>query len=612
MNRVADGERYRPIGDYGFLSDCHSVALVSREGSVDWCCMPRVDSASVFGRLLDAERGGHCTIQTDAEAVTSRRYLGDSLVLETTIRCSAGEARILDCFTMRESGAERPNRQLLRVVEGIRGWMELSFLAAIRFDYGEIKPWLQRRGVGAYSAIGGNDGLLVRSDVDLDRSDSHDLLARFHIRAGQRVRFSLEYLPPHEVEAASLGRTDATELDRRLDETIEWWKGWSARIQLDGLDAAAAKRSATILKGLQNAPTGAIVAAPTTSLPESDNGERNWDYRYSWIRDSAFTVRSLASLGLDAEADRFRRFVERSAAGSTETLQIVYGVGGERRLTEQELEALEGYRGIAPVRIGNAAARQVQLDVYGELLDLAWRWHRRGSSPDDDYWRFLVELVDAAADRWSEPDRGIWELRGEPRHFVHSKVMCWAALDRGIKLADECIRRAPTRRWRTARDEVRAAVEDQGYDTDRGVFVQAFGSSALDGALLLLPSVGFLPYDDPRMVRTTDAIRRELDDGKGLILRYPHGDDHLSSDEGAFVTCSFWLVECLARQGRVQEARELFDRVSSCGSDLGLFPEEYDPRRGEPLGNYPQGLSHLSHIAAAVALARPDLPVAPG
>jgi len=608
---VADAERYRPIGDYGLLSDCHSAALVSHEGSIDWCCMPRVDSASVFGRLLDAERGGCCVIRAGTDAVISRRYLGDSLVLETTLRCSAGEARILDCFTMRKSDDERPHRQLLRVVEGIRGWMRLEFLAAIRFDYGEIKPWLRRRGVGAYSAIGGNDGMLVSSDVELERSDNHDLVASFSIRAGQRARFSLEYLEPHRLEAVEVGRTDAGELDRRLDETIDWWHRWSGGIGLDGLDAAAARRSATILKGLQNGPTGAIVAAPTTSLPESANGERNWDYRFSWIRDSAFTVRSLASLGLDTEADHFRRFVERSAAGSTETLQIVYGVGGERRLTELEIDGLEGWRGIGPVRIGNAAAKQVQLDVYGELLDLAWRWHRRGSSPDDDYWRFLVELVDAAAERWREPDRGIWELRGEARHFVHSKVMCWAALDRGIRLAEECLRRAPTRRWRAARDKVRQAVERDGYDADRGVFVQAFGSKALDGALLLLPSVEFLPYDDPRMVRTTDAIRQELDDGNGLILRYPRGSDDLASDEGAFVTCSFWLVECLARQGRAQDARELFDQVASCGSDLGLFAEEYDSRRGEPLGNYPQGLSHLSHIAAAVALANPDLAAAP-
>jgi GH15 family glucan-1,4-alpha-glucosidase len=349
---VADAQRYWPIGDYGFLSDCHSVALVSREGSIDWCCMPRVDSASVFGRLLDAERGGCCTIQTDAEAVTSRRYPGDSLVLETTIGCSAGEARILDCFSMRETGA--------------------------------------------YSVIGGNDGLLVTSDVDLERSDNHDLVASFNIRAGQRVRFSLQYLPPHRLDLASVGRADA------------------------------------------------------------------------------------------------------------------------------------------------------------------------------------------------------------------------AALDRGVKLADECVRRAPTRRWRVARDEIREAVERDGYDADRGVFVQSFGSKALDGALLLLPSVEFLPYDDPRMVRTTDAIRRELDDGNGLILRYPRGDDDLKGEEGAFVTCSFWLVECLARQGRVQDARELFDRVAACGSDLGLFSEEYDAKRGDPVGNYPQGLSHLSHIAAAVALARPDLPGAPG
>jgi GH15 family glucan-1,4-alpha-glucosidase len=282
----------------------------------------------------------------------------------------------------------------------------------------------------------------------------------------------------------------------------------------------------------------------------------------------------------------------------------MYGVGGERRLTELVLDGLEGYRGVGPVRIGNAAAKQLQLDVYGELLDLAWRWHQRGRSPDDDYWRFLLELVDAAAERWQEPDRGLWELRGEPRHFVHSKVLCWVALDRGLKLAEECLRQAPTRRWHKTRDEIRAAVEHDGYDSDRGVFVQSFGSRELDAALLLLPSVDFVAYDDPRMLRTADAIGRELDDGHGLIRRY-RGDDHLQGHEGAFVTCSFWLAECLAHQGRIQEARELFDRAASCGSDLGLFSEEYDGGSGELLGNYPQGLSHLSHIAAAVALAQP-------
>jgi GH15 family glucan-1,4-alpha-glucosidase len=598
------GDRYRPIGDYAFLSDCHSVALVSREGSIDWCCMPRVDSASVFGRLLDADRGGFCTVRVDEDVPVSRRYLDEGLVLETTFRGPSGEARLLDCFTMRRGGAHAPYRQLLRVVEGVRGWLPFQFHAAIRFDYGEVQPWVKRRGVGVYTAIGGNDGLLVSADVDLERADQHDIMATVAIRAGQRLRFSLEYRPAEELDHAGVHGPDAGELDARLEETLAWWRRWSEQIGLDSPDAPAARRSAVVLKGLQNAPTGAIAAAPTTSLPESRDGERNWDYRYSWVRDSAFTVRSLAALGLDAEADGFRRFIERSAAGSTDNLQIAYGVSGERRLTELVVDVLEGYRGIGPVRIGNAAAKQTQLDVYGELLDLAWRWHQRGRSPDDDYWRFLLELVDAAAERWQEPDRGLWELRGPPRHFVHSKAMCWVALDRGLKLAEECLRKAPSRRWHKAREEIRTAVESDGYDPDRGVFVQAFGSKALDAALLLLPSVDFVTYDDPRMLRTADAIRTELDDGHGLIRRY-RNDDHLAGEEGAFVTCSFWLAECLAHQGRMQEARELFDRVASCGSDLGLFPEEYSSDRRELLGNYPQGLSHLSHIAAAVALAQP-------
>ena len=598
------GDRYRPIGDYALLSDCHSVALVSGEGSVDWCCMPRVDSASVFGRLLDADRGGFCSIRVDEDVPVSRRYLDEGLVLETTFRGPSGEARLLDCFTMRQGGAQRPYRQLLRVVEGVRGWLPFRFHAAIRFDYGEVQPWVKRRGVGVYTAIGGNDGMLVSSDVELERADQHDIAATVNVRAGQRLHFSLEYLPAQDLDRPGLGGPDVSQLDARLEETLAWWRRWSEQIRLESPDAPAARRSAVVLKGLQNAPTGAIAAAPTTSLPESRDGDRNWDYRFSWVRDSAFTVRSLAALGLDAEADGFRRFIERSAAGSTDNLQIAYGVSGERRLTELVVDGLEGYEGIGPVRIGNAAAKQTQLDVYGELLDLAWRWHQRGRSPDDDYWRFLLELVDAAADRWQEPDRGLWELRGPPRHFVHSKVLCWVALDRGLKLAEECLRRAPTRRWHKAREEVRTAVESEGYDADRGVFVQAFGSKALDATLLLLPSVDFVAYDDPRMLRTAEAIRTELDDGHGLIRRY-RNDDHLAGEEGAFVTCSFWLAECLAHQGRIQEARELFDRVASCGSDLGLFSEEYDSEGRRLLGNYPQGLSHLSHIAAAVALAQP-------
>jgi GH15 family glucan-1,4-alpha-glucosidase len=361
-------------------------------------------------------------------------------------------------------------------------------------------------------------------------------------------------------------------------------------------------RSAVVLKALTNAPTGAVVGAATTSVPEANRHRRNRDYRYSWIRDADITVRSLAELGFESEADGFRRFVERSAAGSAENLQIMYGVGGERHLLEMELSHLEGYRRSAPVRIGNAAATQVQLDVYGYLLDLAWQWHQRGSSPDDDYWRFLLTLVDAAAERWKDPDSGIWEMRGEPRHFVHSKAMCWVALERGLQLAEDCMRRAPAKRWRAARDEVRAAVEHEGWDNERGTFVQCFGSSDVDASLLLLPAFGFIAYDDEKMVSTTTTVWSDLDEGGGLLRRY-RGDDGLPGEEGAFIACSFWLVSCLARQGRLEDARRVFDTAVATSNDVGLFSEEFDVRTGELLGNFPQGLSHMSHIAAAVALA---------
>jgi GH15 family glucan-1,4-alpha-glucosidase len=355
-----------------------------------------------------------------------------------------------------------------------------------------------------------------------------------------------------------------------------------------------------VLEGLTNARTGAVTAAATTSLPESVGGTRNWDYRYAWIRDSQFSVRSLAELGFEAEADRFRRFVERSTGGSADAIQVLYGLGGERRISEVRLDHLEGYRCSTPVRVGNAASTQLQLDVYGYLLDLAWRWHQRGHSPDDDYWRFLKGLVDAVTRLWDQPDRGIWESRGEPQHYVHSKVMCWAALERGIRLAHECERQAPIERWQTCRDEVRRAIESKGYDQRRGIFVRAFGDTALDAALLLLPSCDFLPYDDPRMVRTADAICEHLDED-GLLRRY-RGDDGLDGEDAPFVACTFWLVECLAHQGRVVEARAAFARAIATANDLGLFSEEYDPADHALLGNFPQALTHLAHISAALAL----------
>jgi len=596
---VTDRCRYPPIGDYALISDCHTAALVSRSASIDWCCFPRFDSGPAFGRLLDWERGGFWSIEpTSEEASLSREYLGDSLVLATTIAVPGGECRLLDCFPMREGGAEHPRRQLLRIVEGRRGQVELRTCLSPRFDYGEIKPWLRQAGPNLFSAVGGNDALVVGGDVALEVVGHHDFAGSFTVHAGERARLSIFYASPEDIDPYPPPMPGSSELDERLEETIEWWRSWATHITTDQPYRAEVLRSAMVLKGLVHAQTGAVVAAPTTSLPESLDHGRNWDYRYSWVRDSQFSVRSLTRVGCVGEAEGFRRFIERTAAGSAESLQILYGVGGERRLTEVELD-LDGYCSSRPVRIGNAAARQSQHDVYGYLLELAWRWHRRGHSPDDDYWRFLISLVDTAIDVWAQPDCGIWEVRGRPQHFVHSKVMCWAAVDRGIRLANECLRQAPLERWERAARKIRAAVEHEGYDAERGVFVQAFGSRKLDAALLLLPTVDFIAYDDERMVRTTDAIVADLSDD-GLLRRY-RGGDRLGS-EGDFVACGFWLAECLAHQGRVQEAREAFGRANAAANDLGLFSEEFDPSTRTFLGNFPQGLTHLSHIAAAVAL----------
>jgi GH15 family glucan-1,4-alpha-glucosidase len=597
---------YPPIGDYALIGDCHAAALVSRTGSIDWCCMPRFDQGSCFGRILDWEKGGYCSLGPQRpNGPTFRRYVENTMVLETLIHTNSGEARILDSFAMREGGRLAPYLQILRIVDGVRGRVDLRLHVAPRFDYGALKPWLRHEGVRLYSAIGGDDALVIQSDADLELQGRHDLIANFTVRAGERIRTTIAYADPAAIDHDRPTVLDAAEIDRRNSRTIAWWQGWAAQARLDGPDGPGAIRSALTLKALTNAPTGAIVAAPTTSLPERPGGERNWDYRYSWIRDSALSVRSLTDIGCVHEADEFRRFIQRSAAGAADSLQIMYGPGGERTLTEIELTHLEGYRGARPVRVGNAAAHQLQLDAYGELLDLSWRWYQRGHSIDDDYWRFLLDLVDTAAERWEEADRGIWEIRGEPQHFVHSKVLCWAALDRGIRLAELSLRQAPLRRWKAARTAIREAIERDGYDKERGIFTQAFGKPSLDAALLLLPSVDFVAYDDERMIRTVDAIRDELMQD-GLLLRYhvAQTDDGLSGEEGVFLACSFWLAECLAHQGRREEARVVFDRASATGNDLGLFAEEWDTVGDEMLGNFPQGLTHLSHIAAAVALAQ--------
>ncbi len=602
---------YPPIGDYALIGDCHSAALVSRGGSIDWCCLPRFDSDSCFARLLDAQRGGHFSVAPTEPCATRREYLGASLVLATTFEGERGAVRLLDFFSMRRGGRERPRRELVRIVECTRGAMRLRVECSPRLDYGEVKPWIYRAGAHAHVAVGSNTALLVHGDVALALGGEHDLAAEFELRAGERAHLALQFVPPEALDAVRAEAPhDADAIERHLSETLAWWRDWSGKLTHRGRPGVCIVRSALVLKALTYAPSGAIVAAPTTSLPEDPGGERNWDYRFSWIRDSVFTVRALAALGCAGEADGFRRFIQRSAAGNADELQVMYGIDGKRRLTEVTLDHLEGWRGSRPVRIGNAADKQFQSDMYGLLLELAWRWSERGNKPERDDWDFLVEIVDAAAAKWQMPDRGIWEVRGEPRHFVHSKVMCWAALQRGLQLADVHRLAAPLARWRAARDAIREAIEAHGIDRERGHFVAAFGSTDLDAALLLLPDVGFVAYDDERMRRTAEAIRVELDDG-GLVLRY-RAHDGLSGGEGVFLACSFWLAECLARQGRRGEARELFERVTRCANDLGLFAEEYSPRAGELLGNFPQGLTHLAHISAALALDADDSLSAPG
>jgi GH15 family glucan-1,4-alpha-glucosidase len=592
-------DRYPPLACYGLLSDCHTAALVSPWGAVDWCCLPRFDSASTFGRLLDWERGGHWTIGT-GERAERRDYLDGTLVLATTFATPGGEARLLDCLVAPPSPRRNERRRLLRVVEGVSGEVTLGLRLSARFDFGHMGPWLRDLGGGAWSATGGDDGLVVWSEAPLRATDERALEAEIAVRAGERVRTLATFVRPEDVDDGEWERPAPSDADRMLDETVAWWREFSGRLDLGGSDAV--RRSALVLRGLQYEPTGAMIAAPTTSLPEAPGSDRNWDYRYSWLRDSMLASGSLADVGCEGEADAFRRFVERAVAGEPADMRILYGVGGERRLAEHEVSGLEGWRGSGPVRTGNAAGAQLQLDSCGEVVESAWRWLRRGHPPRDDHWDFLWALVDSAVERWRKPDAGIWEWRGPERHFVHSKVLAWATLERGLALADESGHEVPRERWRSARDEIREAVETDGVDRERGVFVQAFGARDLDAALLRLPSYGFVDWDDERMVRTVDAVERELGTGDGLVRRYAV-DDGLGGEEGAFLACSFWLAEALARQGRGERARRVYERALAAAGDLGLMAEQVDVRGGELLGNHPQALTHLSHIEAAMALA---------
>jgi GH15 family glucan-1,4-alpha-glucosidase len=595
-------ERYEPISSYALIGDCHSAALISASASIDWACMRRFDSGGVFCRLLDAEKGGSFELRPADLHRTRRAYLPDTNVLETVFECRNGLARVQDCFAMREGGSREPYQQLLRVVEGVEGQVAFDVVIEPRFDYGGLAPWLRHHPAeDVYSAVAGDDALVVGADCPLAMDTAAVRLSgRFVVRAKQRCRFSLVASMAHEL---SPKKVSARTVDRRLRQTIAWWRSWVARGQYLSEYRDHLVRSALVLKALTCAPTGALVAAPTTSLPEVIGGPRNWDYRYSWVRDSTLTLSALFSVGYSDVALGFKRFIERTTAGRATDLQIMYRCYGERRLPELELPHLDGYRGSRPVRVGNAAASQRQLDVFGELLDF---WHlsaRMGTKISGDEWRFLRGLVEAASALWQEPDQGLWEMRGPPRHFVHSKVMCWVALDRGIELAEAHDLPGDVDGWRQTREEIRAVVERRGVDPERGCFVQAFDTRELDASLLLLPIVGFVHADEPRMRATVEHIERELGVDGVLVRRYRRQvDDGLPGDEGYFLMTSFWLVEVLAMQGRLAEAEARFSRLLELGNDVHLFAEEYRPDVGH-LGNFPQAFTHVALIGAAQQLA---------
>jgi GH15 family glucan-1,4-alpha-glucosidase len=594
--------QYPPIADYAAVSDCHCTALISCAGSIDWCCMPRIDDDSCFGRLLDWNKGGFCAITPiDGRFESTRRYLEGTMVLETHFKTEKGEVRLLDFFAMDDEEAIHPRYDLVRIVDGISGEVEMGIDICPRFDYGEIIPYMTCVKDGVYTATGSNKGLIVQSEVPLEVEEHRDLSAVFPIGAGQRVRMVIQFQYPELIdETIARGLPGPADVDQFFERTRNWWQEWSGRMRPPFKLDEQTLRSTIVLKSLTFERTGAIAAASTTSLPEWIGGERNWDYRYSWVRDSVFAVRALHELGYVTEADRFHQFIQRTSSGSANEMQIMYGVDGKRRLTEIELDWLEGYKGSKPVRIGNRAAKQNQLDIYGELLEMAWEWHESGHPTDPHYWSFLADVVNTACERWQDRDHGIWEVRGEPRHYVHSKVMCWVAVHRGAMLAQQNHFEAPIERWTKVRDEIRHAIETRGYDAKRGVFVQSFDSSYLDAALLLLPRVGFVAYDDPRMVRTADAICKDLE-FDGLLLRYD-SPDGLPDREGMFLPCTFWLAACLARQGRCEKAWKYYERGARCANDVGLFSEEYDVDSQQMLGNFPQALTHVSQIMARLAL----------
>ncbi len=582
-----------PIEDYALLGNTRTAALVGRDGSIDWLCVPRFDSPACFAALLGTrEHGRWLLAPRGAVRATRRRYRDGTLVLETELETARGVVRIVDCMSLWQERTD-----LIRVVEGVRGRVDIRMELIIRCGYGQVVPWV-RRVDGALLATAGPDSLELRSPVDV-HGKGFTTVSDFQVERGERVPFVLTYFPSHH------SRPVPIDPDAAIGATERSWRAWSDRSTYDGRWGDAVTRSLITLKALSYAPTGGIVAAPTTSLPEWTGGVRNWDYRYCWPRDATFTLYALLLAGYRDEASAWRQWLLRAAAGRPEDLQIIYGISGERQLTEFELPWLPGYEGAAPVRIGNAAAVQKQLDVYGEVIGSLHLARVAGLDADEDTWNFERALIDYLESHWREPDNGIWEVRGEQRQFTHSKVMSWVAFDRAIKAAEQFSLRAPLARWRKLRARIHEDVCRKAYDASRKTFVQYYGAKDVDASLLLMPLVGFLPVTDARVRNTLAAIERDLV-VDGFVARYrtrPNVDG-LPPGEGVFLPCSFWLADALSLCGRRREAIALFTRLLALCNDVGLIAEEYDPVRGRQLGNFPQALSHVAIINTAHNLSR--------
>ncbi|MFF8946280.1 glycoside hydrolase family 15 protein [Streptomyces sp. NPDC014864] len=584
------------IEDYAIVGDEQTAALVGRDGSVDWLCLPRFDSGACFARLLGDEDNGHWRIAPRGVTgpCTRRAYREDTLVLDTEWDTPEGSVRVTDLMPQRDRAPD-----LVRIVEGLSGRVTVRSTLRLRFDYGSIVPWV-RRTDGHRVAVAGPDSAWLRSEPEVPTwGEDFGTHAEFTVAAGEKVAFVLTWHPSHEP------RPPLVDPYESLAHSVEDWRAWAAQCRYDGPHRDLVVRSLITLKALTYKPTGGVVAAATTSLPEELGGVRNWDYRYCWLRDSTLTLGALLSAGYRQEAESWRDWLLRAVAGDPADLQIMYGVAGERRLPEFELPWLSGFAGSTPVRIGNEAVTQRQLDVYGEVMDSLALARRSGLSAKPDVWSLQCALLEFLREAWRQPDEGLWEVRGGRRHFVHSKVMVWVAADRAVRaLEEEPGLPGDLDGWRALRDEVHREVCAKGYDPDRNTFTQSYGSAELDAALLLIPRVGFLPPDDPRVIGTVDAVRAELGE-RGLVRRYSADAtavDGLPGGEGTFLVCSFWLADALHLTGRTKEARELFERLAGVANDVGLLSEEYDPVSGRQLGNFPQAFSHIGLVNTALAL----------